>query len=764
MTGQSWLAHTRRAMVLVTALLLTAAAAFGQGTLRDYRGLRLADALRALQGAGLRIVFTSRTVTPELRVASEPRASSPRQQLDELLAPHGLKAEEGPGGILQVVRAAPASKDAGGGGAATKAPRRSDESSGGAASGESRGSVHSEHVTVIAARPNQHDRGVVAEMSLDADELARVGGDLADHPMRTVHALPGVSAIDDFRSEFVVRGSPARHLEVVVDGVSTPWLRHIAPRGGAASLAMLTGQVLEEATLRAGAHPRRYGDRLGAQLELTLREGSRERVHLRGSVGGINATVTAEGPLGRSARGSWLVAARQSYLDWPTGRDGDRNAFGFADAVARVVFDARRDQQVSFTILDGTSNTDEEEDNLGHEDRGGTNRTSMVNLAWRSTFGSSAVLRQRAYVVMHRFLSTPESDRAQVRGFDEELGYRADFVRPVIGGLLEAGVQVGRLATRYDPGVAGVGWQRSGYAHFRWSATPALTVSPGVRITDSTFIPHRTVTRWILGEYAFKPGWSMKASAGVSRQLPDFRQVLAAAPLPGLRSERATHVDLALERRMSSSIRWQATVFNRQESDILRDPDLHPRLAGDALVEPSDPGDVNSLHGSSRGLELLVARWSATGVSGWVAYSYGRARHADAALREAFWADFDQRHTLSVFGVYRISRRTGVGMTYRAGTNFPIPGYLREDDGHLFVSDRRNQVRLPLYARLDIRAERRFEYFGGRMTLFGEILNVSNHTNVGLADGLIRRSTGEAFGFTRTLFPRRPSAGVIIEF
>jgi hypothetical protein len=76
MTGQSWLAHTRRAMVLVTALLLTAAAAFGQGTLRDYRGLRLADALRALQGAGLRIVFTSRTVTPELRVASEPRVES----------------------------------------------------------------------------------------------------------------------------------------------------------------------------------------------------------------------------------------------------------------------------------------------------------------------------------------------------------------------------------------------------------------------------------------------------------------------------------------------------------------------------------------------------------------------------------------------------------------------------------------------------------------------------------------------------------------
>ena len=72
---------------------------------------------------------------------------------------------------------------------------------------------------------------------------------------------------------------------------------------------MLTNQVLEEVTLRVGAYPHRFSDRLGAELDMTLREGSREQFELRGGIGGTNATVVGEGPLGRSGgRARGLVA------------------------------------------------------------------------------------------------------------------------------------------------------------------------------------------------------------------------------------------------------------------------------------------------------------------------------------------------------------------------------------------------------------------------------------------------------------------------
>jgi hypothetical protein len=99
-------ARFRRARC-VAALVLASTVTYAQGT-QPYKGQLLADALRALQAQGLRIVFTSAIVTPDLRVATEPRATAPRQQLDELLAPHGLATRDGAGGVLQVVRADPA--------------------------------------------------------------------------------------------------------------------------------------------------------------------------------------------------------------------------------------------------------------------------------------------------------------------------------------------------------------------------------------------------------------------------------------------------------------------------------------------------------------------------------------------------------------------------------------------------------------------------------------------------------------------------------
>ena len=103
-------------------------------------------------------------------------------------------------------------------------------------------------------------------------------------------------------------------------------------------------------------------------------------------------------------------------------------------------------------------------------------------------------------------------------------------------------------------------------------------------------------------------------------------------------------------------------------------------------------------------------------------------------------------------------------MTFRGGTNFPIPGYLVARGGHLFSGDQRNQVRLPVYARLDLRAERTFDRGALRVTPFAETLNLLNRTNLGLADGVITHDTGEAVGFTERLFPRLISAGLRLEF
>lgn len=88
----------RLAVVLLAAcLLLGLSVPALAGADPSFAGRTLADALDVLAESGLKLVFTYFIVRPEMRVEREPESAAPREILDELLAPHGLMAREGPG-------------------------------------------------------------------------------------------------------------------------------------------------------------------------------------------------------------------------------------------------------------------------------------------------------------------------------------------------------------------------------------------------------------------------------------------------------------------------------------------------------------------------------------------------------------------------------------------------------------------------------------------------------------------------------------------
>jgi TonB dependent receptor len=234
---------------------------------------------------------------------------------------------------------------------------------------------------------------------------------------------------------------------------------------------------------------------------------------------------------------------------------------------------------------------------------------------------------------------------------------------------------------------------------------------------------------------------------------------------PTARAERARHVDAALEYRPSSNVRLHVALYDRQERDMLRLEGSETRMVDGRLVFASSlaPSWQNALSGSARGVELIVQRRDPARFSGWVGYSYGRSRYADAVTGESFWADFDQRHTFAGYGRFRLSSQTSLGAKLRLGTNFPLAGYFEERSGGLFAGSDRNTVRLPEYARLDLRADRAFNYTRRRLTLFAEVINVLDRTNKAQANGVVM-ATGRAVDFTDAMFPLLPSAGIRIDF
>ena len=176
------------------------------------------------------------------------------------------------------------------------------------------------------------------------------------------------------------------------------------------------------------------------------------------------------------------------------------------------------------------------------------------------------------------------------------------------------------------------------------------------------------------------------------------------------------------------------------------------------------PGYETRLDGYAKGVEFVLQRSAPQGFSGWLSYAFGQNRYTDRVTGESYWGDLDQRHTLNAYVFYRISHRFSASAKYRMGSNFPIPGYYTRLGDAYFLSQDRNALRLPVYGRLDLRANRTFAWGRRRLTLFAEVINVLNQENVRFNPPRISTATRQVTRLFDSLVPVVPSAGVLIEF
>jgi hypothetical protein len=730
-------------------------------------GRRLEDALRILQQAGVPIVFSSEVVRPDMRVLVEPRAASLRQQLDELLSPHGLKAQPAPGQKIIIVpdRSSPR--------------ERSPQSTAVNSAPADRRAIsprvsaidrYSDEVTVwgVGEKPIQAGS---SEATLGQDGVRAASSVLAGDGLEAVRTMPRVVATDDFRSEFSIRGNGYRQTGIVIDGVATPWLQHaVYGRSDAGSLSMFTSDIVDRVAVQAGPYARQYGDVLGGQVDVALKEGSRDANHFAARAGGTSAVFDGEGPIGQG-RGSWAAGVRDSYRSWPPLRLSERDVgFGFADAHAKVVYDVSATQQISVTALAGRSTPETVDEPLVGPIGSGVDRAALVSVGWRSILGSRSVLRQRAFFVGQDLETSLPTGALAGRSSNRALGYRGELIHSVLGGLLSEGAEVSAIAGARDVEVTDA-FQVAGAFHANWATqavyanfsrdVSTVRIEAGARVSHSTLVQHHALSPWLHARWRLSPSWTLNAAAGASRQFADLEAARGPEGTPNLSPERATLVDVALEQRLPH-VRWQATLFNRKEYDLFGQPRWQLGHVDERRLDaPLDDHFQNALSGSARGLELVVIPDHIAGFSGWLSYSYAMARQTDHTTGETFWSDFDRRHAVNLAATFRLGRQSSVGAVLRGASGIPIPGYFEMEDGALVPGNRRNTARLPVYLRLDSRAQHTFFPTGHAVTFFGEVLNVLNRSNEGLAAGAFQQPfVGEVAGFSRTLMPRRLSIGI----
>jgi hypothetical protein len=638
---------------------------------------------------------------------------------------------------------------------------------------------YQETVTVKAGTAAPAELGVSSQSTLGSAALQDLRGIAADDPMRAMQALPGVTTGNDFQAQFSMRGFAFRQVGIVMDGTPTPLLLHqIQGEKDTGSVAMVNSDVLSQATLFAGPHPLKDGDWLGSSLSFEMREGSRDRTAVRVSVSGTSASAVAEGPIGRTKKGSWLVSIRKSYIDWLISKiePGVDGTIGFSDVQGKFGYDLTSHQHLEVSFVAGDAHYDQPTATGVNAVHRATSQGGVLSLAWRYA-GSAWIVTQRASYVPSNFFDTGSVGQVQGRGDAPAMLYRVDAARQLnpawtveFGGSTQAQRQ--ELALRNFATVGGKPVERVVVAGTlrtltsdAWGQVVRRSKRGGLalggRVESDTFTARTMPAPWLLFEW-HASRLTFRAGAGSSHQFPSL-DLQVISPIP-LGPENARSVDAGVEHVIGRGVSWQVTGWARNNSNIIRPTGEERLVNGKRVPATTFPQFRGSLDGPSKGVDVMLSRRSATGVTGWIAYTYAHTQFHDQLSGETFDGDFDQRHTLNVFVEARLSYRMAVNARWRYGSNFPLVGYFTGTPDDLKLGSIRNQVRLPPYSRLDVRANRTFTFDKRRLTLFIEVMNVLNHSNLSQFTGSVNPVTLVASHWTQELIPRVPSAGILIEF
>jgi hypothetical protein len=133
----------------------------------------------------------------------------------------------------------------------------------------------------------------------------------AEDVMRTLQALPGVLAPNDYSSQLIIRGSGPDQNLIIMDDIEV-----FNPYRLYGVISMFNPDAVSDINLISGGFPARYGDRLSAVLDVTNKEGFAKK-NLSGSLNAsiIDANLVLEGKNPFSVPGSWIVNSRRTYYD-----------------------------------------------------------------------------------------------------------------------------------------------------------------------------------------------------------------------------------------------------------------------------------------------------------------------------------------------------------------------------------------------------------------------------------------------------------------
>ena len=614
---------------------------------------------------------------------------------------------------------------------------------------------------------------IVSNTTLNREEIRQTPGSGGD-PLRVINSLPAVSAASAEFADLIVRGGTANENLTFIDNIPVGDFTYFTDqydgnRGGRA--AILAPDVFDTVEFSAGGFGVRYGDKLSSALDIHLREANREKLQgvIFADSGNLGGSVDV--PLGK--RGGWLFSARRSYIDVALDVAGiaEQGIIGYPrtfDFTNKIIYDFSPRQKLSFTALNLFENFNQTEDQAFNIDRRTdrfiTRRTSRRNIfgtTLSSTIGSKTLAQTTAW------FNTAHNDSSfRLPGFseflqrardlrDSEFGIKEEAtsaVSPKINIAFGGGVYFTQAnyftfensQTLYSPleeefnrvprqNRLELGTKTSayGYAQATWHITPRFSVTPGIRVDHYGITQETLVSPRFAARFGATSKIALTFAAGIYRQPPSLFILSLTPNNRNLKTQSATHVIGGIEWLAREDLRVRFEVYQKNYNDLIVQP-LRP-TRNFAL----DGNYFNSGSGVSRGLEISAQKALTGFFSGQASYAYLNSKRRFTENGSEFPSDFERPHQLTLIGITRFYGFS-IAAKYRLASGLP---YTRRTPVEIFpnsfvylqriASERDiNALRLPNFASLDVRAEKRFGFKRFSFAPYIDYFNITNHDSV----------------------------------
>ncbi|MDD2488427.1 MAG: TonB-dependent receptor [Bacteroidales bacterium] len=131
---------------------------------------------------------------------------------------------------------------------------------------------------------------------------------------KAVQNLPGVAAGAVNRNDLIVRGGGPSENVFFLDDVEIPIINHFATQGASGgAVGILNPDFVRQVDFLSGAFPSNRGGALSSVMNIKQKEGSRDKMHFKGSIGASDLALTFDLPIKDN---NLLFSYRRSYLQF----------------------------------------------------------------------------------------------------------------------------------------------------------------------------------------------------------------------------------------------------------------------------------------------------------------------------------------------------------------------------------------------------------------------------------------------------------------